>query len=377
MTTDLYTSSRLRVLRQCLRMHHYRYGLGILTPETDAIRFGTIGHAALEAYYRTWMACPQYDDPAMQTQADAHRLTVALAILDADSSLSPWDRIKLSILLQAYHARWGGCDWEILAVEQEFRYQLGDRIIGGKIDAIIRDRKDGRVYVVEHKTTGDDASLGSAYWERLTLDSQVSIYIDGAGILGYDVSGCIYDVIKRPEHEPKLATPREKREYTKGKGCKGCGGSGGGKAGIVQGRGVYTVAGPGESPTEIQCERCCGTGWLNDAEGKPQAPRLHSHQRNVDETEEEFRERVIEVIAERPDDFLVRGTVVRLDDELPGMRKDVLDNIAIAETGLTPRNPDACAKFGLMCAFFEACSGRASINDFPRGRVHPELASAI
>jgi PD-(D/E)XK nuclease superfamily protein len=390
MEPQLYTSSRLRVLRACLRLHYYRYVLGIRTPETEQMRFGTVGHRALEAWYRVWMDVDDQDPPAGTDEEDSEiyferrrealacRLPAALAIIDA-ADISVWDRIKLSILIRAYDARWGAEDWDILAVEQEFRYQLGDHVIGGKIDAIIRDRRDGRVYVVEHKTTGVDASLGSAYWEKLTIDTQVSIYIDGAGMLGYDIAGCIYDVLKRPGHEPKLATPPEKREYTKGRGCKGCGGSGGGKAGIIQGRGVYIVAGPGEEQREIECTGCSGTGWLNDADGKPQAPRLHAKQRDTDETAEAFEERLVEEIAERPEDFLLRGPVVRLEHELPAMRQDLLDAIGVEQTGLTPRNPDACASYGTLCSFFSICAGRESIDNqelFPRGRTHPELEVA-
>src|ERR1043165_801660 len=112
MTTRLYTPSRLRVLRQCLRLHYYRYTLGIQTPQSDAMRFGTVGHSALEAWYRAWMA----------GELDG-RLPAALAVIDAPD-VSPWDRIKLGILIRAYDARWGNKDWEILAVEVEFRYHL-------------------------------------------------------------------------------------------------------------------------------------------------------------------------------------------------------------------------------------------------------------
>lgn len=381
--TELYTASRLRVLRQCLRLHHFRYGLGIQTPSTPEARFGTVGHEALEAYYRAWMArdveaalwdrarieLPDQDPPPDQ------RLSAALAVI-ASSDLSLWDQVKLRLLVIAYHERWDSEDWEILAVEVEFRYMLGEHLIGGKIDAIIRNRADGRVYVLEHKFTGSETSLGGPYWERLTLDSQVSIYIDGATMLGFDISGCIYDVIKRPEHEPKLATPLDKREYTKGKGCKRCGGSA--KPGAIeQGRGSYDVVFASEVKV-VPCDECDGTGWKKNAAGVPEAPRLHANQRDTDETVEAFEERLVEVLAERPDNFLQRGTVVRLDNELPGMRQDLLDDIAVAETGLTPRNPDACARFGTLCSMFDICAGRADIEDaqrFPRGRAHPELAA--
>jgi len=385
--TELYTHSRLRVLRQCRRLHQLRYELGIQTPSTPEAMFGTVGHAALEAYYLAWKeatavcdSIDMSDEPSRDRlwRAISDRLPAALAVADA-SELATFDRCKLRLLLIAYHERWGAENWEILAVEQEFRYALGDHLIGGKIDAIIRDRADGRVYVLEHKFTGSETSLGGPYWERLTLDSQVSIYIDGATMLGYDIAGCIYDVIKRPQHDQLSATPEAARKYTLGKGCKRCGGSAGGKAGIVQGRGHYDVVFASEVK-RVDCDECKATGWKCDADGVPQAPRLHANQRDTDETIEQFEERLLEVIAEDPDGWLQRSKVVRLDDELPEMRRDVVADIEQAEDcrrrEYWPRNPDACSRGRYMCSMFEACCGRANINDFQRGPAHPELASA-
>lgn len=56
------------------------------------------------------------------------------------------------------------------------------------------------LYVVEHKTSSEDISLGSTYWKRLTLDPQISLYIEGARHLGYDVKGVLYDVLRKPAH---------------------------------------------------------------------------------------------------------------------------------------------------------------------------------
>lgn len=383
MSTELYTSSRLRVLRQCLRLHFYKYVLGIRSASTPEAMFGTVGHAALEAYLRQWMA--QQVEAELWAQARTEvdgdgaelcdrRLPAALAVI-ASSDLSPWDQAKLKLLVIAYHERWGAEDWEILDVEREFRYYLGNHEIGGKLDAVIRTRHDSRVYVLEHKFSGVETSLGGAYWEKLTLDSQVSIYIDGATMLGYDVAGCIYDVIKRPQHEQLTATPVESRKYTLGKGCKRCGGSAGGKAGIVKGRGYYTVS--MVTVEEVSCGECNGTGWKCDAAGEPQAPRLHANQRLEDETLEAFEERLLDVIADAPDQWLQRSTVIRLESELPALRQDLLDWIAVAETGLTARNPEACARFGRMCEMFTVCSGQSDINELQRGPVHPELDAAI
>ncbi len=376
--TELYTASRLRVLRECLRKHFLRYTLGLRTSETAEMRFGTVGHAALEAWYRAWMEYRHgRPDPIRQAEHDAERihcqLARALAVIET-SSLGVFDRIKLRLLVIAYHERWHAEPWEVLEVEREFRYDLGDHLIGGKIDAIIRDRRDGRVFVVEHKFTGTDTSLGGPYWERLAIDTQVSIYIDGAAILGYEVAGCIYDVLKRPEHEQLEATPPDRRRYTAGKGCKKCGGSA--KAGaIAQGRGHLEVA-FASSVERPPCDGCAGTGWKLDKDGEPEAPHLYDKQREADETIEEFEERLLDVIAERPDDFLQRGPIVRLEHDLPALRIDLIEWIAVAELGVSPRNDSACARGHRLCEFFAICGHGASPDDFQRGPAHPELEAA-
>jgi hypothetical protein len=367
---NLYTSSRLRVWRQCNRAHFYRYSLAIRTPSTPAMAFGTLVHQALEAWYRAWQ----------DGFIGGGRLEAAFTVID-ESDADEIDRTRARILVAAYDACWGSEDWEVLGVEVEFRYFLGDIEIGGKIDALIRERSTGKVFVVEHKTSTADTSPGAPYWDRLAIDTQVSIYIDGAAFgLDHEIAGCIYDVLKRPQHELKLATPEEARKYTLGKGCKKCGGSA--KAGeIKQGRGYYEVVFASEVK-QNECPDCKGTGWKCDKDGIPEAPRLYDKQRDTDETLDEYAERVTQEVAERVDDFLARSVVVRLDSELPRMRQELIDTIesmrALEERGLHAPNHDACVRGRDTCAFFAACTGRADINDehvFPRGQAHAELAS--
>ena len=109
------------------------------------------------------------------------------------------------------------------------------------------------------------------------------------------------------------------------------------------------------------------------------AGALHKGQRLEDETPEAFEVRVADAIAENPAAYYARGTVVRLVDELPALRRDLVqtvDLIRYAErTNQHPRNPDACAKFGRLCGFFAVCSGSADIDSFPRGPAHRELAA--
>lgn len=376
MSGQLYTASRLKVWRDCHRKAYFRYTLMIRTPSTPAMEFGTNVHLALEHWYRAW-GLGQLDE----------RLPVAFKAIDA-MDVSPVERIKLRTIVTAYHARWSSEPWDVLAVEVEFLYYLGDIEIGGKIDAIIRHCITGEIFVVEHKTTRTDTSVGSPYWERLTIDTQVSIYIDGAMMLGHVVAGCIYDVLKRPAHDllaassPEKYNPAQGIGITKGVGCKDCGGSG--KAGaIVPGRG-YTIVNFASVVENVPCATCKETGWKCDAEGIPQAPRPHKGIRLEDETLEAFEERLLITIADAPDDYLQRGTVVRLESELPRMRQDLLDTVAemreLERAKLTPSpNPDGCAKGRDLCSFFPVCAGRASLDDesmFPRDvTAHPELAT--
>lgn len=384
--SDLYTTSRIRTWRDCQRKHGFRYELGAIAPSTPAMSFGTDGHGVLEAWYRAWkLAGWTFEDGVHQARdcgcareiCPADRMAAAFAAIDA-ADLSDIDRAKLRVLAAAYDARWGGEPWEVIAVEAEFRYWLGDVEMGGKLDALVRHTETGAVYVVEHKFTAADFSPGAPYWQKLELDTQISVYHDGAATaFDVEIAGCVYDVLKRPLHDLKLATPIEAQKFTVGKGCKKCGGSA--KAGAVeQGRGYYTVS--LVTVENIVCDECAGTGWKKDKDGVPEAPRLHSNQRAEDETLDEFQERLASEVAERMDDFLARSVIVRLDSELPRMRQEIIDTVSamrvLSDKGLAPPNHGACSQGREMCAFFSVCCGRQSIDEFPRGAVHSELASA-
>lgn len=365
--TELYTTSRLRAHARCARYHHLRYDLGLADAPGPSAAFGTAGHMALEPWYRMRAA----DLPGAA-------LAEALEAVEA-SGLDPYDRAKLRVLIQGYDARWGDemDSYDVLGVEEEFRYELDGRQIGGKVDARVRRRADGAVFVVEHKFTGSAIGDGESYWDRLAIDTQVSIYIDGAEqIAGEPIAGVIYDVIGRPPHRPHAATPEGERKLTQGKGCKVCGGKVG-KAGsgvLRLAQGGVVSADHAITVVSRPCSTCRGTGWED-------APRLYANQRASDETPEEFELRLADMIGESPEAWFRRGVIVRLDDELPTMRLDLLDRVRLIELGKTigaaPRNPDACNAYGSTCPFFAACAGRASIDDeiqFPRRGAHPELS---
>lgn len=108
--------------------------------------------------------------------------------------------------------------YETVGVEVEFAAPLLDPdtmiesdhwYLRGKIDALAIDHATGELLIVEHKTSSADISPGSDYWRRLRLDSQISMYYDGARALGYEPTGIVYDVLAKPNL--RLGGPNKKR----------------------------------------------------------------------------------------------------------------------------------------------------------------------
>lgn len=317
------TNSEMRTFRRCPREHEISYRLGIRPiRKADPLRFGSLIHVGLEAW---WIA----------KRDGAPRLEAAIAAIRADES-DPFELAKAETLLLGYEARWGEDETlDVLDVEVEFVADLVNpktRVasktyrLGGKIDVVARKRSDDTVWLIEHKSSSEDVEAGSAYWKKLRLDSQVSTYFVGARALGYDVRGCIYDVIKKPLIRQGKATPAESRKYTK--------------------------------------------------DG-----RLYANQREQDETVKEYTQRLASDIADRPDRYFVRGDIVRLLDEEVSAAADawmVARMMREADLlGRHPKNVDSCIRFNRECEYFVACAGEASLDDPLRYRrvqsVHEEL----
>jgi hypothetical protein len=311
----LFTSSSSSLARACLRAYSHRYEQGIGgKSRSDSLARGTAVHAGLEAWWKS---------------VGDERLPAALEAIAAISTdaLDPVDRVRAEELLRLYDARWGLEPFEVLVVEAEYRAPLVNPETGarsrtferaGKIDAIVRDRETGRVMLVEHKTSREDITPGSQYWQRLQLNGQVSHYYAGAAALGYEVEACIYDVLAVPLLKPHLATPVELRKYTK--------------------------------PTKTDPE-----------------PRLYANQRAEDEPLEEFRSRLREALMSEPDRYVCRREVVRLYEDILDAQHDdwqLASRIRDARRlQVWPRNPDACFRYHRACDYLPVCQRAATIDD--------------
>jgi hypothetical protein len=357
----LLTASRLKSNRRCQRLHDLKYNKGwkVIGSDDWKLKFGSLIHDALEIYFLSRMArdAGELDEDGQAIDPIFEALTLLeekreAAKEEGGQQIDEFDLAKARAIMQGYHARWETDEIaEVLAVEAEFRAELvnpdtnrNSQIwdIAGKIDAIVR-MKDGRVFIMEHKTSSDDITMGSTYWRLLRMDGQISMYYVGgdtlAAELGFErIEGCLYDILGKPQIRPKSKSTGPEEDFYKKQTKK------------------QIEAG---SPRELK-----------------KNVRLH------DETPEEFYERCLAVIAENPHKFYQRGEVVRLENEVDDHMADTWTQGQIMREnerkGRAPRDPDACQnKFGRTCDFFDLCTGAAFLEDettFYRVEdVHPEL----
>lgn len=343
MRSNVLTASRLTTARTCQRKHYLEYEVGIRpVGRSRALSFGTAIHDGLAAWWWNYKL-----DESQRVSATIHTFDATAA----QEQLDWWDVILGEELLIGYHTRWVAEPWETIAVEVEFDIDLRNPVSGrashtfvqhGKLDVLAHDRKADRVKVVEHKTAGSDISVGSEYWERLLLDGQVSLYVDGARSLGNDmrdIDTVTYDVIGKPKLAPLKATPEAERKYT-------------------------------QKPSK-----------LGDGTVRP-AGSLYAGQRDTDETPDEYRARVAMLVATKMDDLYRRGDVTRMEEDLDEFRFDIWQTgQQIRESYAAerhPRNFDACWRYGTLCPYFPICTKKTTADDtdlyVKLESVHPELA---
>jgi hypothetical protein len=338
----LVTTSELKALRKCKRKHHLGYRLGYREiHKAGPLRFGTAVHEGLEVWW------------SRDTLGDVE---AALAAIDKSGEIDEFERAKARAMIVAYHARWIDADFEVVGVEVPFEAPLINPAtgaesrtyrIGGKIDGILR-QPNGDIWINEKKTAGEEIGLESVYWQRLKLDTQISMYYRGARALGYDVKGCQYDVLRKPAIRPKQIPLVDTDDV----------------------KIVLDAAGERVRTKD-------GKKWRETADSK-QGYSLATRP----ETPNEFEARCLAVIAEEPDRYLMRGEVQRSEEDELDAAEDLWATVReLRESELArrwPRNPDSCFTWGRACEFFPVCTGQATLEDETLYRrktaKHEELA---
>lgn len=189
------TSSSMACALRCPRKYFYDYVLG-LTVETpsEALRVGSAVHNALEARAKGASFEQQYLAAIEGTQLDEYTAARVFGIIGA------------------YNRVYGEIEDRDIA-EMSPEVQFDDTIDGsrtfyqaGKVDGLAATR-DGRKVVIEHKTTSDDVSPTSDYWNRLRHNHQVMAYAAWIYHTTGELPTFVYDVIRKPQLSPKANVP--------------------------------------------------------------------------------------------------------------------------------------------------------------------------
>lgn len=345
------THSRRSCMHKCDRKHQIAYELG-LKPETAPrlFRMGDAYHAGLEVL----------------KSGGTVEAAVARSVRLYDAAPPPyitqfeWDIERETVLqlLNGWAWFWGDPsvvmkEWtiaEVVANEQTFRTALAGVDVAGKIDGIVR-LGDGRLAILEHKTTSDDISPGSDYWLRLRIDSQISMYFAAARALGHDVVTVLYDVTCKPRIRPRQIPILDE------KGLKIVVDRDGNRQYKAPTKKQQAAGEPGEPYQSANSEK----GWELES-------RL--------ETAIEYGDRIRADIALKPATYYGRREIPRLQSDIDEFLRELAADKHALEyfrwKGVWPRNDQVCTVYG-RCQYFSLChNGWTPADGIPSGFVQIE-----
>lgn len=358
--SNLLTHSRQSCFQTCRRKHYLRYVLGV-RPQTDAkaLRLGKVIHHALDLHAKgTWA------DEAITRATGYYDHRLETIQMDTDEAYEHQiERAYCHAMLAAYFQHYANTDLppslrvvEVVASELPFdlpiinpdtQHSIRTFRNAGKIDKIVR-LADGRLAVMEHKTTSDSIEPGSNYWLRLIIDQQISRYMLAARALGYAVETVLYDVIAKPSHSPKMVPMLDED------GLK-----------VVLDQNGHRV-------------RNADGKWRQTANSD-----LGYVMYDRRETAEEFDARVFGAMVSTPERYFARREIPRLTADLAAYERELYcqarDMHSAQVNGWHFRNTAACVGFG-SCEYLSSCANQITRTNLPAGFVavddlNPELRS--
>lgn len=215
------THSEIDAFRRCQLMWMLAYKDKWRIPEGEraddhALTKGSLYHDVMEIHYK---GLKMIQDGAISQEAglDGIARQVSVLLWPQDGS----DQSELQSLVwwmyQGYLERYGSDpQWEILGVEVKFQSRLRTRdgkptkyLLKGKLDLVIRDRKTGKIWIVDHKS-------GANLPDQMELDiaDQFGLYAWLLRQAGIVVIGAIHSANRttrnqgdRPENQDEFGEP--------------------------------------------------------------------------------------------------------------------------------------------------------------------------
>lgn len=357
--SNVLTHSRMQCYKTCPRKHQLRYEIG-LRPERSStpLRFGSAVHAGLDVRAQGMSV-----DEAVDIASAGYEVLPDWC--NNDELIYSWriERETVRVMLAMYFWYWETAQSipdnlnpaAIIETEKVFNVSIINPDTGrpsrtftvsGKRDKLVT-LADGRVAVMEHKTTSDSLEPDSDYWRRLKIDQQISLYMLAAKDQGIDAATVLYDVIRKPTIKPRMVPDVDSD------GCKVVLDQAGER--VKNRDGSWKQAGDTEKGYFLQQRR---------------------------ETPQEWRERLHADIESRPEWYFARQEIPRISSDLDEFRRELwqqAQDIGNArKSGLWYRNAGACTGM-FRCEYFDVCTSNANVADGVPGfefvgELHPELA---
>lgn len=344
--TDIITNSSMSVFKACRQKYYWAYEVG-LRPDRDRapLRIGSMIHKGLDLLAK---------NQSLQSVLDEIEQSYAQAV-DLNEITMRYELVTVQELIRGYYYAWKDSSLRIIESEQIFELPIinpsGNKMTGLR-QAGKRDRigclPDGRLALLETKTTSEDIGPDSEYRRILAIDQQLSMYIAAAREDGIDLQTAVYDCIRKPTIRP-CDVP------------------------LTDSNGEKIVL--DESGNRVY--KSNGQPRLSGDKNKGYTLQVRSM------TPDEWREKLATDIAYRPEYYYQRFEVPRLESDIEQFRielwmiaKDILD---CRRMGRWYRNTNTCRNYSSLCPYYPLCAGEITIdNGVPAGfrqaeTIHEEL----
>lgn len=203
--SGVFSGSEVDQYFSCKRKHYYAFGEPMADgsrgmqakTHSDSLRKGTLGHLFLSNYYDSIMA----GHPV--TSSEEYAISVGIVNLDPADTGGAQIFADTAAIFRNYISRYGETDlkeWEPLAIEKEFRLEVGvNNTLAFKPDGIFREKATGKIYIWDHKF------LYNFYQDRtLPIMPQMTRYAAALRHLGYQIHGAMYNMLStRPNVKTK------------------------------------------------------------------------------------------------------------------------------------------------------------------------------
>ena len=338
--------SSMSCAKTCLRMYQLRYVHGLVKRKIETpLYVGSLFHLGLELG-----EVPEKPDEPEWLGMDGD--------YDDDKYKNDCDYYLGAAMIRAYLEYWSDDKVETIKTEWEFAQAIHNPASSGvsrnfrsagKVDKIVKI-PDGRLAIMEYKTTSSDLDPSGVFWRKLCMDQQISHYMLAALQEKIEVETILYDVTRRPGLRPKMIPSLD------AEGLKI----------VLDGDGVRVYNKDGKKPRQTG-----GDGMtVQTAAETPQA----------------FGLRVFEKMSSNPEEFFCRREIPRLESDLVEYRYELWQQQKMLNecyrNDFWYRNTGACFKWNKPCAYFDICTsgiefteGDAAPLGFKFKRQHAELSA--